>query len=209
MRKIQSFFRTYFADELFVHNRTAAYRRNKVIIRVVLIGSVVCMFMLIAAGFFSQDYERMRPLYIAFAAFYCVLLTLTFSLKDCVVYLLTYLVSFMFVGLCIYNSAFLWPEDVCVLILAEVFIFPMLFLDKSWRVTLVTVLTAAVYLIFVGFYKDPVVMSDEIVNVVGFTALGCIVGTFTRHAQLENFDSTDKLRISREQYRLAVRNNGG
>lgn len=195
-------------DELFVRNRAAALKRSKTILVAVLFGATICSLLLFAFSFRSEAYIRMRHAYVALTTLYILLLPISRRAQENAILPLIYALHGVFVLFCTYTSAFVWPNDVCVMILSELFIFPTLILDKGWRVTIVTIASAIAYLAVIRFFNSASVYHDEFINVTCFTLMSCIVGTFTRRTQLVNFDTAEQLRIGKEFYQLAIKHSG-
>lgn len=209
MGKIKQDLRKLFCDELYQQNQETALKRNRAVLRAVLAASIACLLLLLSASLLLPAYSHARGIYAGMLSLYVVMQGLSLLLKDCSLRMLIYGLHFCFIAFCTYTSAVLWPDDVCVMILSELFIFPILFLDKGWHITSMTVLSAAVYLVVIRFYKIPACFYDETINVICFTLLGSIVGIFTRRSQIQNLDSVETLRISQEHYQLALKHTGG
>ena len=196
--------RNYFKDDLFVRNRSAASKRNNTFVRAILITAMICYVFLFIMSFGNGGYAEMRKLYVTLLIVFLVLLTVSLIGKEKTASPVFYIFICSFVGLCTYSSSFIFPDSVSVMVLLALFGFPALLIDKNWRVNAVSILMASIYLIITSFYKTSASYSEELLNVICFTLFGCIVGGITRKAQLQNFDTMDKLRISREQYRIAM-----
>lgn len=174
--------------EAFCRNRDAADKRNAVILRIWLISAIVIFALSFLSSYLFDDLGYMRPAYAVIVGLSAAILLCLHFAKPKGMLLFTYVIYGIFIAYAIVTSAFTSPDYICVSILAFIFLFQVLYLDKGWRINLATIVSAAVYLTVVCRYKDPRLITDEIVNVLCFTLLSGIIGTFTRKAQLENFD---------------------
>lgn len=207
-RRLSDFFNNLSDAELIERNKKAAAARNALIMRVSLVCACVVFVLCIAGSFLFADLAYMRVPYLIItvgsAALYIVV-RFTGERSNSA---LIYVVFAILVSYSIITSAFVSPNYICVTILVFLFQFPILYLDKSIRINLAVALAAAAYLLVVCQFKDRFLLTDEIVNVISFAIVGCFVGTFTRSAQLKNYDLQDSLRMSEEQYRLVLEHSG-
>jgi diguanylate cyclase (GGDEF)-like protein len=94
------------------------------------------------------------------------------------------------------SSSFISPNSLCVTIIAIVFIYPVLIIDRNLYIYISSVTITAVYSVFTLIYKNVSFKFDEPINALAFFLVGLIIGTFTRNAQLENFDMKRLAEIS-------------
>ncbi len=116
-----------------------------------------------------------------------------------------YLMHGLLVAYCALTSALVWPDDLCVTILPTIFLCPMFYLDKSWRVNLITLLYTAFYVCFISIFKSAAVLYDEVLDTVTVALLGGIIGTYVRDTNFENFRMIGRLRMSDEEYRAVLK----
>lgn len=166
---------------------------------------MLCQVVLFVVSVVSQFYAPARNTYLLLIAVSAVLAAMPHLLGDRAMRIFPYVLHILFVLYCIYSSTVVWYEDICVMILAELFIFSTLILDNSVRVLCTVVISGIVYLVAVIGVKLPELWVDEVVNVVCFGALGSIVGVFVRKTQLQNFDTLQQLRLGQEHYQLALK----
>ena len=207
-RRLSEIFNKLSDSELFERNKKAAAARNAFIMRVSLICACAVFLLCFAGTFVFADLVYMRVPYLIITAVSATLYILVRFTGERSNTALIYVVFGLLVSYSIITSAFVSPNYICVTILAFLFQFPILYLDKNIRINTAVTLAAAAYLLIVCQFKEPFLLTDEIVNAVSFSIIGCFVGAFTRHAQLENYDMQDNLRMSEEQYRLVLEHSG-
>lgn len=207
---LKRFLHTLWDDGLFTRNKTAAMRRNASIIKVALLSVIIVFSLTFIACFWVSDLAYMKRYYILIVGMCAAMLLVLHFTKSALgaQSAVNYAVYSMLILYATYTSAFVLPDFICVIILACLFLFPILYLDKTWRINLAILCWAGFYLLIVCPRKDPYYLIDEIFNVIAFSLVGIIIGFFTRRTQLENFDMQAKLRMSEEQYRLVMAHSG-
>lgn len=191
-------------DACFTRNRSSALKKNTAILRITLISLLAVLIFAFISSFIFKDLAYLKFIYLAAIILCLLFLLLTKTVPERFSLPLCYILYAMLIIYSIVGSAFLSPKYICVTIIFTLFHFPILYIDKAVRINTAVVLSAAVYLFVVCRFKDPFLITDEVINTVMFTILGCVIGTFTRRTQLDNFDMVDKLRMSEEQYRITV-----
>lgn len=176
------------SDEIFEQNKAAAVARNISVMRVSLFSAVLVFGIALVLTFFLENQENMRLFYVIIIAI-CIGLLLTLRYAGVRLGIaFSYIAYGILITYSTLTSAFVSSDYICVTVLAFLFQFPVLYLDKGWRICLATLLSAAAYLLIVCPRKAPFLVSDEIINVISFSVIGGVIGAFTRRAQLENLD---------------------
>lgn len=183
--------------EILKEHKDAISKRNNGLIRLILLTSAIIFAGSLVA---SMLFERIAASYMPLSLAYCVLLLVIFIIlwvihqmpnaKSIGIVYITYAIGIVY---CIYTSAFLTPNYTCVTILAVLFQFPVLYLDKTWRINLFIICSTGLYLLAIFPWKDNVIFVDEVINTIGFTTMALIIGSFTRKSLLENFLIKQKL----------------
>lgn len=186
-------------EEMLAGNRDAAEARNARVLRVTLISGVIIFACVLLASLFVPLYSYLTGPYIIALALVLGLLAALRFIKRLPVITLVYITNALIIIYACVTSAFVSPQYVCVTILALLLQFPILYLDKGWRVCLAPLIGTVVYLAVIWNFKDGDLLVDEVVNCCCFMLLGTIIGAFTRWAQLENFE------MRRELSRIAYR----
>lgn len=175
-------------QECFHTDKTAIDARNANVLSVSLLSGIVIFAFVLCASFFVSLYEYLRVAYIVALCLQIGLFILVKRAKRAPVTALMYTSYCIWISYSCITSAFVSPDYVCVTILAFIFVFPVLYIDKGWRILLVTVLAVCVYLAVISRYKDPVLFVDEVINCCSFALLALIIGAFMRRMQLENLE---------------------
>lgn len=177
-------------------NRDAVDSRNTSMLRLSLICGVIIFALTLLVSFFVPLYSYLTNTYIAVLLLFAALLALLKYVKKIPLLVMVYLVYTALILYSSITSAFISPTYVCVTILAFLFQFPILYVDKSFRINIATALSALLYLAVIYPYKDRVILVDEFINVLAFAILASFIGTYTRRAMLENFDLKRSLYLS-------------
>lgn len=161
---------------------------KKLLLIVIILGSLAFVPFI----FISLVVESFKPLFLPYVIELSILTIylIIFHKVKCHVssVILIYTASVLLIGYALYTSVFIYPNQLCVVILFILFQIPIITIDKSWRVNLLVLLYASVYIIFVILFKNPVLIADEILNCLLFSIFGIILGELLRYAQLENFE---------------------
>lgn len=99
-----------------------------------------------------------------------------------------YLVYFSLITYAIYTSAFVTPDYTSVIILFFLFQIPIITIDKGWRLNLIVIIYAIIYMIITIPFKDARLVGYEILNCLLFTSFGIGLGEALRYIRLENFE---------------------
>ncbi len=185
-----------FDSASYLRNKEEAMKRNIWLAKVSLISSLVVFSIAMIGCFIFESQAYMEIPYVCVMSLCIILLFILFFVKKARSIAYIYITFFILISYSIITSAFISPNYTCVTILIFLFQFPILYLDKGWRIYLAVFLSSVIYLIVISHFKTPILIPDEIINVAIFGILGCIIGTFTRKAQFENFD----LKRSLEKY---------
>lgn len=156
---------------------------------ILLIMGCITFVPFIALSFFLDSYRHLTMPYIVELLILLVFLLSFRKLKKHIpaAYLI-YAAYGSLVGYSIYTSAFVTPDYTSVIILFFLFQIPVVTIDKSWRVNLVVLAYSAIYMITAIPFKEPRLVSDEILNCLLFSLLGIGLGEALRYTRLENFE---------------------
>ena len=173
-----------FEKKVLSENREEVNKYNRQMLLIVLILLICCYGALLVLAFLSEEYAKMTFLYVSSIICAAACLFFVLRLQDMPVYVLCYGMYAIMVFFCIYSSAFLSPESASVYVLVFLLMFPMLFLDISWRINLAECIYSAVYIFIVIQYKASSILFEEIVNVICYTVIAIVLGLFMRTMHL-------------------------
>lgn len=169
-------------------NRQAVDERNGKVLLVTLISILAVFLMLLAYSFIDPEFTYLQMTFAVVVVVCAALLAVLCGVRSMRGLVMLYIVYALLNAYSCVTSAFISPDFICVTILASLFLPQMLYLDRDWRINTATALSAVVYITVIWRYKEPVLLADEVVNVIGFSLAGGILGYFSRHTQMENID---------------------
>ncbi len=175
-------------NAMLERNMQAVTERNARVLTIVLKAAILVFSMVLICCFFVPVYAYMKAAYASIIVLAAACLFLLRGKRAQAGLAYRYVINAALVCYCTITSAFVSPNYICVTILACLFQLQVLYIDKNWRINAATILSAGVYLLVVCRYKIPSLVADEVVNVLSFSVFSCILGLFTRRAQVENFD---------------------
>ena len=175
-------------NEIIRNNQKEIQESNQKLAFIMLV--MGCLFFLpfMVISLTLESYKGLLLPYIIEFSVLCVFLLFFKRLKKRLSPYFVYAAYASLIGYSMYTSAFVTPGYTSVIILFFLFQLPIIVIDKSWRIDLVVVLYAAVYMAVVIPYKDPRLVSDEILNCLLFTAFSILLGELLRKTRLENFE---------------------
>lgn len=191
MKKVWNYIRAY------RQKMNLLYEQNKADIRQEsgLITSVTCglmifiMFLLWLTSYIFPVFETLQPIYFfAFfssIAFFCIYLLLHKRIPPTI---FLYVLFFLCIGYSAIVSSLYVVDEKSVTVLAILLITPTLILNKSWFVAILELLGIMLYMEVIQLYKSPILVGEELVNVVVFSAIGFVLGHYLKLNKLMNFD---------------------
>lgn len=151
-------------------------------------------------SFFLATYQSLTILYGIVICFLCCYLFCTkHILKNINPIYLIYFGYGIMIAYSIYSSAFVTPDDACVIILFLLFQLPIIIVDKSWRVNMIECIFAIEYIVIAVPFKSQGLFVDEIVNCALFTGVSIILGEYMRNIKIDNYELNRQATI-REKY---------
>ena len=185
-------------DHIFLNNKNSIHTINRNVSIVLSVIGILTFSLLSFISFKSESYFDLRESYLILLSICCIsLIILKFNFNIIPPTVLLYLVFTVLILYASFTSSFLTPESTCVIILAFLFEFPIITLDKSIRVNLIEIIYAATYLVIISFAKDRSIFIDEIINVTIFTLTALLLGQYLRKTRLEHIEY-QRLSIIRE-----------
>lgn len=187
LRKIQKYINKQY--QMLKNNRAEVERSNTQLAYAILIMGCFAFIPFIVISFTVPNYFSLRNAYlIAFFGLFLILLVFKIFSRYLSFATIIYATYSLLIAYAIYTSSFITPDYISVIILLFLFQLPIIVIDKSWRVNLVTILYATCYLCLAIPYKQAYLVSDEILNCLLFTMLGIGLGEILRYTRLENFE---------------------
>lgn len=89
---------------------------------------------------------------------------------------------------CFYTNRFITQDYVSVMILTFLFIIQLLTLDRTFYINAFVLGVTALYLAFVIPYKNPVIATDDCINITTVAIASAFIGHYLRFTRLENID---------------------
>lgn len=170
-------------------NKDDVEAANARMLRVILAIGVAAFTSLLGLSFVLKSYAPLRvPYAVLLISMLAIVLLSHLPAMRAPVVLWLYSTFIVYAADAMLCGIFVTPGYVGVLILACIFQLPVLTLDRSERIDLVTLLIAAAYLLLVVPHKDAIIQQDEILNVFFFTAISLTSGGFLRRTRLNNFE---------------------
>lgn len=201
-------------DGLFADNDMVITEQNAVVLKIISITMLLIFSGLLAVSFFSQTFSYTRPMYVLYTALLAVYV-LFVSHRWLPILFLGYCIQLIVLSYCIISDSFFWHDYITVTILADLILFPALVLDKIWRLVLIDIASAAIYLIIILRFKADYLLLNTIVNVIGFCLIGCVIGAFFGTLRLRSVQTNtlvhtkmERLRMSDEKYRHVLKCSG-
>lgn len=140
-------------------------------------------------SFFVYEYAKFQILYACTCIIAIILLFIHRNItKDKHVIFMTYVSFSMFFCYACYSSFILSPNYISIIVLLCQIVLPAISVDKTKRVTAFIVLFYFIYILGVFLYKNPDLISDEIINMTTFTLVGIILGYYMRKMKMENYE---------------------
>lgn len=168
-------------------NRNVINERNYKILLVSIISVLILYITSIPISLMVDNYKPMLIPYIFIITSLILLLAIYRFLKKHIL-IFSYIILGFFYLFLEYSSLFVQKEMVCVTILFFFFLNPIIILDYEWRIDLITVIYAAIYIVLVVIFKDKAIVFDEIFNVFSTVSLCLILTHFSNKIMLENID---------------------
>lgn len=174
-------------------NQEAIRQRNRVNLEVLLLAISCVMAVISIISWVTSEYYGLR--FVAtgsFAIGFCLLVFTRYG-KKMPVLPMVYLNYAIMVAYCILGGLSISPSHVGTSILIVVLVLPVLFLDRTYRINIISLSSVAAYLLYLFLGKDSSVWLSEAMNLAAFEISGLIIGHFIRRTQLENIDMKRKL----------------
>lgn len=196
--------------ELFENNKSSINNFEYSILKICLTTVIVIAFALVLFSLLSPSGNRFRFVYILFFLAILVLRILSGIFKNHVVkYPQNYLYLF-FTCAIIFSigvSAVRKFQSEYVSAVCLLTIFPILLLDRSWRVVLFCLLNSTLCIAIALFLKSENTILIDVLDVIAFTIMGIVFGTLMKSIIVKGLDANRILRIERNTDALTTLSN--
>ncbi len=201
MKKFYKKIKEYYDNEerYIAESKKEIDSRNSLVLRSVLLGCVVAFIINIYGVYANQsehfdvDVTSVLIIYsclIIFALTMFFILTIKPKLYGSWAIYFSYSFALFFA---IYSSGYVSSDFVSVMMLALLMQIPVIFIEKTKRLTFFVILLSIIYAYATSFGKNPVIYADEMLNLVMFLILGLVIGIATRPLMLNSFVVSKKL----------------
>lgn len=87
----------------------------------------------------------------------------------------------------LYVGVFLNSQQEAATFCVIIFVVPLLFIDRSWRIDVFTVLGCLTYIIHAKLFKSSPIVNIDVMNVISFALLGIFFNRYFNHLKLRDF----------------------
>jgi len=100
---------------------------------------------------------------------------------------LAYLIITCLYAYGLYVGVFLNQMQEAATFCVVIFVSPLLFIDRSWRIDLFTLIGCSTFIIHARIFKQSEIVSVDIMNVMSFATLGIFFNRYFNHLKLRDF----------------------
>ncbi len=175
-------------ETILKQNKADIEKANaKMLSRLLWVG-ITSFSLLLFVSFFEASYHFMRATYFVILLILLSIYAAKKMMRNHSVLFLLYVGYITLIAICTYVSVFILHDTTSVIVLLLLIQVPIVILDSWWRVNLVEVIAAIVYMILIVMYKDKEFIIDELINTMITVIIAMMLGVQLRRSQITNFE---------------------
>lgn len=198
MKRLSQIIRESFSNEkeIFSFHKKEIDRLNSSTLKFVSFISLgIFMFLCLESFIINKSLNQLNMIYMFAIVIISLIAFLIIKKRSHNIVLIGLYISFtIFFLVTIYLSAVVFYNSLGASIVGLLLLIPLVTIDKTWRIDIVTFLFYIIFVITSFIYKDFILAIDDMITCGVFTLIGLILGQYLRKVKLTNIVNQDKFK---------------